>query len=100
MRNLLRHFVLLAVTSTLAACATNMTRDNELTLAIVNARVWTGNARQPWASAVAVSRDRILAVGSSAEISKLARTAPGARVIDAGGGLVAPGFIDSHVHFI
>jgi len=70
------------------------------TLAIVNARVWTGNPRQRWADAVAVSGDRIAAVGSSAEVSKLMRTAPGARVVDAMGGMVVPGFIDSHVHFI
>ncbi len=73
---------------------------NQPTLAIVNAKVWTANPRQPWASAVAVSGDRIVAVGSSAEISKLAASAPGARVIDARGGFVAPGFIDSHVHFV
>ena len=70
------------------------------TLAIVNARVWTGNPRQPWADAVAVTGDRIAAVGSSAEVSKLMRSAPGTRVIDAQGGMVVPGFIDSHVHFI
>jgi predicted amidohydrolase YtcJ len=39
---------------------------------IVNARVWTGDARRPWADAVAVEGDRIKAVGSSAEIMKLA----------------------------
>ena len=77
-----------------------MPRGSELTLAIVNARVWTANPRQPWASAIAVSGDRILAVGSSAEVSKLARATPSARVIDANGGLVTPGFIDSHVHFV
>ncbi|MEO5579617.1 MAG: amidohydrolase [Gemmatimonadaceae bacterium] len=70
------------------------------TLAIVNARVWTGNARQPWADAVAIAGDRIVVVGSSAEVSKLMRPAPGARVIDAKGSMVTPGFIDSHVHFI
>ncbi len=42
-----------------------------VTLAIVNARVWTGNPKQPWADAVAVSGDRIAAVGSSASIQKL-----------------------------
>ena len=77
-----------------------MTQNNELTLAIVNARVWTANPKQPWTSAVAVAGDRILATGSSAEISKLARGAPSARVIDAGGALVTPGLIDSHVHFV
>jgi predicted amidohydrolase YtcJ len=77
-----------------------MTPRNDVTLAIVNARVWTANPKQPWASGVAISGDRILSVGSSAEIAKLAKTFPSARVIDAKGGLVTPGFIDSHVHFV
>jgi len=69
-----------------------------VTLAIVNARVWTGDVRRPWADAVAISGDRITAVGSSAEIRKLATA--GARVIDAKGAMVVPGFTDAHVHFI
>ncbi len=84
----------------LPSCAPNMKQQNEITLAIVNARVWTANPRQPWASGIAVAGERIVSVGSSAEIAKLARTAPLARVIDANGRLVTPGFIDSHVHFI
>jgi predicted amidohydrolase YtcJ len=68
------------------------------TIAIVNARVWTGDPRRPWADAVAVTGDRISAVGSSAEINKLAR--PVTRVIDARGRMLVPGFIDSHVHFV
>lgn len=64
---------------------------------IVNARVWTGDARRPWADAVAIEGDRIKAVGSSAEVMKLAG---GARVIDAKGAMVVPGFTDTHVHFI
>jgi predicted amidohydrolase YtcJ len=47
-----------------------------------------------------VTGDRIVSVGSSAEIAKLAKSVASARVIDANGGLVAPGFIDSHVHFV
>ena len=77
-----------------------MTQRNEVTLAIVNARVWTANPRQPWASGIAIAGDRIALVGSSAEISKLAAAASSARIIDAGGRLITPGFIDSHVHFI
>ena len=68
------------------------------TLAIVNARVWTGDTTRPWAEAVLVGGDRILAVGSSADIRK--RVGAGVRVIDANRAFVAPGFIDSHVHFI
>ena len=68
-----------------------------ISLAIVNARVWTGDARRPWADAVAVEGNHIAAVGSSAEIRKL--TTGSTRVIDAKGAMVVPGFTDSHVHF-
>jgi len=69
-----------------------------ISLAIVNARVWTGDARRPWADAVAVDGAHIAAVGSSAEVRKLAGA--GTRVIDAHGAMVVPGFTDAHVHFI
>jgi predicted amidohydrolase YtcJ len=68
------------------------------TLAVVNARIWTGDPRRPWADALAAEGERLVAVGSSAEIRKLVTEAT--RVIDAEGRLVVPGFIDSHVHFL
>jgi predicted amidohydrolase YtcJ len=67
-------------------------------LAIVNARVWTGDARRPWADAVLVRNERIDAVGSSAEIKKRAGVA--VKTVDAKGMMLTPGFIDSHVHFL
>ncbi len=68
-----------------------------VTLAVVNARAWTGNPTRPWADAIAVAGDRITAVGSSAEIRKMAGNA---EIIDARGQFLVPGFIDSHVHFV
>ena len=69
-----------------------------VTLAVVNVRAWTGDPRRPWADGIAVAGDRIAAVGSSAEIRKLVPA--GARVIDGGGQMMVPGFIDSHIHFL
>ncbi len=69
-----------------------------VTLAVINGRVWTGDPAQPWAEAVAVAGDRLVLVGTSAAIT--ARVPKSARVIDARRALVTPGFIDAHVHFL
>ena len=63
-------------------------------LAIVNARVYTGDAARPWAEAIAITAHRIAAVGTSAEI----KAAGAARTIDAAGRLLIPGFNDAHAH--
>ena len=68
-----------------------------VTLALINARVWTGNPAQPEAEAIAIAGDRIVAVGSSADIrARAGSTTP----VDLGGRFVVPGFIDTHVHFV
>ncbi len=69
----------------------------DVTLAVTNARIWTGDPSQPWAEALAVSGERIVAVGS---IPQIAAMAEGSRIIDVQGRLVVPGFIDTHLHFI
>ena len=76
--------------ATMAAAA------SDVSIAVVNARVWTGDARRPWAEAVAASGDRIVAVGSNAEIRALSGAST--RVVDGRGGMLTPGFIDSHIH--
>jgi predicted amidohydrolase YtcJ len=67
-------------------------------LIIVNALVHTMDPRQPFAQAVAIHGNRIVAVGSSKEIRKMAGSMT--RVIDAQKRVVLPGFNDSHVHFL
>jgi predicted amidohydrolase YtcJ len=63
----------------------------------VNARVWTGDSALPWAEGLAVSGEQTAAVGSNDDIRRLAGSVT---PIDAGGRLVLPGFIDTHVHFL
>jgi predicted amidohydrolase YtcJ len=66
--------------------------------AIINGRIWTGNKSQPWAEATASRGERIIAVGSTADIKNLIDSTT--RVIDLQGKLALPGFIDDHTHFI
>jgi predicted amidohydrolase YtcJ len=65
-------------------------------LLVLGARVYTQDPSLPRAEAFAVRGDRILAVGSTADIRNLA----GARttVFDARGLTITPGFIDAHTH--
>lgn len=67
-------------------------------LLILNARVVTADDQGTLAQALAVAGNTILRVGTNDEMSAL--RGPGTRVIDAQGATVAPGFNDSHVHFL
>jgi predicted amidohydrolase YtcJ len=64
---------------------------------LVTGRIWTGDSSRPYAEAVAISGDRILAVGSPAELSRFA--GPSTRRLDLAGRFITPGFIDNHTHF-
>ncbi|GAA4161443.1 amidohydrolase [Shinella granuli] len=68
----------------------------EASFIIRNARVLTMDAANPRANAVAIAGNRILAVGSEAEID--AFSGPDTHVIDARGGTVLPGFNEAHMH--
>ncbi|MDQ6800374.1 MAG: amidohydrolase [Acidobacteriota bacterium] len=62
-------------------------------LILTGGKVFTADPTRPWAEAVAIRGDRIVAVGSTAEIGKNA-----ARVIELHGRVVVPGINDAHVH--
>jgi len=65
---------------------------------LLHGNVVTLDPARPRAQAIAVRGDRILAVGSDAEIEKLAGAR--AKVIDLRGRLTIPGFIEGHGHFL
>jgi predicted amidohydrolase YtcJ len=67
-------------------------------MVITNAKVWTVDKSLPIAQAVAVLGDRIVAVGSNADIETW--RGPHTQVIEARGKLLLPGFNDAHVHFV
>jgi predicted amidohydrolase YtcJ len=67
-----------------------------------HAKVFTGDPQNPYAEAVAIRGDKILAVGNLSEVNnevQKSASAPPER-IDLAGKTLFPGFIDSHSHSI
>jgi len=61
-----------------------------------NGRIYTNDSTSPWAQAMLVRGEEILAVGDDDEVAGLADT--GAQVVDLEKHFVMPGFNDAHVH--
>ncbi len=62
-----------------------------------NATLWTGVGTGTEVGSVALLHDRIVAVGTDAEVSQW--IGEGTEVIDLSAAMIVPGFIDNHVHF-
>jgi predicted amidohydrolase YtcJ len=61
-----------------------------------NGRVYTVDADQPWAEAVAIKDGKFLVVGSNSEVEPVA--GPATDVVDLAGSFVMPGLVDIHIH--
>ncbi len=66
-------------------------------MGLFNGRIWTGNPQQPWASALALKGEKIVAVGEDKTVRRTFMK--GTQVIDLQGRFVMPGLNDSHIHF-
>jgi predicted amidohydrolase YtcJ len=71
---------------------------NPPSLILHNARIYTTDARNTVAEAVAIAGDRIVRLGPEAEI--LGLKGPSTRLIDLRGGTVIPGLHDAHAHVV
>jgi len=84
-------------------CAVVMTRAQTrfaepADIIVVHGRVYTENPQQSWAQGVAIHHGKIVAVGDDGVVQRM--RGMGTKVIDAGGKLVLPGFVDCHIHFV
>jgi N-acyl-D-aspartate/D-glutamate deacylase len=82
--------LLLALALALSGCAT-APADNRVDVVIRGGTIYTGAEQPPLTGDVEIAADRITYVGPS-------RGTSAARVIEAAGMIVAPGFIDAHTH--
>ena len=67
-------------------------------LVLKNGQIYTLEESQPWASAIVIKGNKIVAVLDDDSESSL-YVGPNTQVIDLKGQFVMPGFIDAHVHF-
>jgi predicted amidohydrolase YtcJ len=61
-----------------------------------NGKIYTVNKQQAWANAVAIRDNKIIFVGSNAEVEKYVNS--NTKVTDLGGRMMMPGFHDVHIH--
>jgi predicted amidohydrolase YtcJ len=90
------------IVSLLAACAVSACQPSlppvsPVDLVITNGKIVTVEDAQPEVQAVAIRADRIVDLGSREAMQRY--VGPQTQVIDAGGQLVIPGFVESHGHF-
>ena len=88
--------LLLAALTIFQACAPNPSSPTP-NLLLINGNFFTADSLRPHATAVAIQGNRIFAIGSDAEIKKLAGEKT--EVIDLQGAFAMPGFIEGHGHF-
>ena len=65
-------------------------------LALINAKVHTMNPDQPTAQAIAITKNKIVKVGTNSEINQYVNK--NTKIISLEGKTVLPGLIDTHIH--
>src|SRR5262245_39380118 len=86
-------WVLAGLTAALPHCRTAPAAD-----LVLYGRIWTGDSAGPYAAAIAVQGDSVLAVGDSGAIARY--VGGKTTVIAPPNGFIVPGFVDDHVHLL
>ncbi|MGB2636814.1 MAG: amidohydrolase [Candidatus Acidiferrum sp.] len=81
-----------------AAHAQQSARVAPADILIVHAKIYTVDAKKPWAQSLAIRKGKIVAVGSDEQVARFRGI--GTKMIDAGGKLALPSFTDSHIHML
>jgi predicted amidohydrolase YtcJ len=98
LRNTLHRWLACCALGVFCQAAAAASSGSSATLVLLHGRVYTVETATPWAEALAIKDERIVAVGSDAQVLRF--KSKDTRVVDLRGRLVTPGLIDSHVHFV
>src|SRR5947207_4370102 len=91
-------FAIRAVATTLLALASAQANAQPADAILINGKIVTVDDRFTIAQALAVRKQRIVSLGSTAAVETL--KGPQTQVLDLGGRTVIPGLIDNHAHFV
>src|SRR5688500_5398582 len=91
-----RLIFLFALTVAIGCTSSRAPRPIPPDLVLLNGKVFTADTMNPWVEAIAIRGERILAVGTTNEISIL--QGPDTKVVNLLGRTVVPGINDAHVH--
>jgi predicted amidohydrolase YtcJ len=90
--------IIISISTIIIILTGSFTQREKADLVIIKGKVLTIDKNNPEAQAIAIRGEKIIAVGTTSEISAFIEKGM-TKVIDAGGRLVIPGFNDAHVHF-
>lgn len=90
--------VLIAACILLLTISCNKPSSGHADIVLLNGKIWTGESDSTFVQALAIDGNRIMAIGTDADIKKL--IGDSTRVIDLNKKLVTPGFNDAHIHFL
>lgn len=91
------YFSLLCILLSVSLFAQSSKNNNNPDLILFNGKIFTGNNTN-LTQAIAIKNNRIVRVGTSQQIKKLAKK--GTRFINLEGKMVMPGINDAHIHFL
>ncbi len=89
---------LCAICMVIISISCNKPSSKSAALVLFNGKIWTGESDSSFVEAIAIDGNKIMAIGSDADIKKL--IGDSTRVIDLKQKLVTPGFNDAHIHFL
>jgi len=92
---MIRLFLTIGITAVCFSCTEKSDKDIADKI-YFNTKIWTGDSANSWADAIAVKGNEIVYVGKEYQSFKGAST----EMVDLGGKLMTPGFIDNHTHFL
>lgn len=90
-----RSFFILSILCLLFSC----TEKKQPADQIIVGKIWTSDPKHPWAEALAIQGDTLLAVGSEKEVMQWKGDKTDLTRFDTAQ-LIVPGFIDTHTHFV